>query len=451
LPDLTSAFARVDDVVARAQAHGRAPSLIAAIVRDGTVVHVSRAGETPVPHRDTQFRIGSISKTFTAAVLLGLRDEGRLRLDDRLDQHLPGTGVGEVHLRQLLGHVAGLQREPEGSWWERSAGTDLATLAAGVTAEKLAFPGYQRHHYSNLAYGLLGGVIERLTGQSWWEAVSTRLLRPLGLDRTTYQAEEPFARGYVRHPWLDTLREEPRHDAGAMAPAGQMWSTVTDLSRWAAVLAQPPAAPGAPAPTTGPGAVVTPTVLRDMCAPAVIVDPEGWTSGAGLGLQLWRQGERVFVGHTGSMPGYLAVLVAHRPSGTAVVAFANSYTLPGWTIGGLGFTLLRTVLDAVPEPTPVPWRPRVTPPADVAPLCGRWWWMGREFQLDWDAEAGQLVLTGTRAGSEEWRFAPEGADRWRGLTGDQVGELLRVRRAGGDVVALDLATFVFSRDPLADD
>src|SRR5690606_37235379 len=124
--------------------------------------------------------------------------------------------------------------------------------------------------------------------------------------RTTYHPTEPFARGYVVHPWHGTLREEPRHDARAMAPAGQLWSTAADLVKWAAFLADPD--PDLLAPAT----------VAEMCAPVVMSDLEAWTYGYGLGLELFRVGERVFAGHGGSMPGYLAHLTVHRPSRTGV-------------------------------------------------------------------------------------------------------------------------------------
>ena len=425
---------QVDEIVARTQLQGRAPSVIAAVVRGGQVVHVSAAGAHPVPGRDTQFRIGSITKTLTAALVLGLRDEGRLGLDDPLAAHVPETGLDGVRLRQLLCHGSGLQREPDGLWWERSPGVPLDNLLEAVTAAKLAHDPYTHFHYSNLAYGLLGGVIERLTGQSWWDAVSTRLLGPLGMSRTTYHATEPFARGYVVHPWHQTVREEPRTDTAAMAPAGQAWSTVDDLGLWAAVLA-----------STGESPVLRAATLAQMAAPAAMADPDGWTAGYGLGLQLWRRGERVFVGHTGSMPGYLAVLAAHRPSATAAVAFANTYGLRGARIGAVGLSIVEAVLDCEPEAAPAPWRPLAPPPPDVADLCGRWWWMAEEVEAHWDAATAQLVLT--EAGAPEWRFAKEGADRWRCVSGEQIGEVLQVRRdSDGTATALDLATFIYTRD-----
>jgi len=434
--DLSAASVRaVDELVARAQADCRAPSLIAGVVRGGALVHVSAAGETPAPDRDLQFRLGSITKSLTAALLLGLRDEGRLDLDDPLDEHLPGTGLTGVRLRHLLGHASGLQREPDGLWWERHAGGPLEDLVAGTGTGKLAFGRYARFHYSNLAYGLLGGVVEQITGTTWRDCLDDRLLAPLGMNRTTYEACEPFARGYVVHPIHQTLREEPRHDAGAMAPAGQLWSTVDDLAVWAAELA-------------GAGQVVGPTTVAEMAAPVIMADLDSWTHGYGLGLQLWRSGERVLIGHTGSMPGYLAVVVAHRASGTAAMALANTYSLPGLGIGRLGISLVDAVLDAEPVPR-TPWRPAAPPPPEIEPLCGRWWWMGRECEVRWDGT--NLLMRGASVITESWVFVHEGPDRWRCQSGVEAGEVLTVLRdAEGRVDGLDLATFVFRREPMAD-
>ncbi len=432
---LSDTARRVDDIVASAQAEGRVPSLIAGVVRDGTLAHTCAAGEVPRPEPDMQYRIGSISKSLTAALILQLRDEGRLDLDDPLRHHLPDTRLTTT-LRQLLGHVGGLQREPDGQWWERSAGMDADALLAGLSAEKVAYPPHHRYHYSNLAYGVLGALVERIAGQSWRAQVTKRLLEPLGMTRTTYHATEPFARGYVVHPWHGTLREEPRHDAGAMAPAGQLWSTVADLGTWAAFLADP-------APS-----VLSPASVAQMCAPTVIDDVDTWTSGYGLGLRLWRRGERVYAGHTGSMPGYLAVVAVHRPSRTGVVAFTNAYTLHHTSIDTLGLDLLDAVVDGAPARVS-PWRPGAAPPPDIEVLTGRWWWMGREYSAAWDAAGRQLVISSLASpDATPWRFTQEGVDRWRCRSGSNDGEVMVVRRSGtGSVAALDIATFLFTRDP----
>ncbi|MCI4061565.1 beta-lactamase family protein [Micromonospora sp. R77] len=433
MPLLPETIRQVDLLVGRAQAEGRTPSLALGVVRDGELVHLAVAGENPRPDADRQYRIGSISKTMTAVLVMQQRDAGRLALDDPLERHLPGTPVGALTLRQLLGHAGGLQREPDGAWWERTEGVELATLLAGLTSDKIAYPPHHVYHYSNLAYGLLGGVLERITGTPWSDLLRERLLAPLGMHRTTYHATEPYARGHVVHPWHDTLREEPRTDTGAMAPAGQLWSTVEDLARWAAFLADP-----APA-------LLAPETLTEMCAPVVISDLDAWTGGHGLGVELYRVGERVYVGHGGSMPGYVAGLVVHRPSRTAVVDFANSYGLRGGHhIVGLARQALTLVLDAEPA-APRPWVPAEAPPAEQAELTGRWWWMGIEYEVRpapsgdlWAGPVGQPVL----------RFTRVDRDRWLGRSGSQHGETLAVLRdEAGHPVALDIATFVFTRTP----
>ncbi|WP_306216021.1 serine hydrolase domain-containing protein [Actinoplanes sp. RD1] len=423
----------VTEIAARAQRTGRAPSLALAVVRDRSLLHFTGAGETPPPDPKTQYRIGSITKTLTATLLLQLRDEGALSLDDLLYRHLPGTPLGAVTLRQLLGHVSGLRREPDGPWWERTAGQSVDELLAGLTADKIAGPPWRDYHYSNLAYGLLGAVIHRVTGEPWATRVSKRVLDPLGMKRTTYQPVEPYARGYVVHALDGSLHEEPRHDAGAMAAAGQLWSTATDLAKWAGFLADP-----APA-------VLSRATLDEMCTPVAMQDGT-WTAGHGLGPEMNRVGERIYVGHGGSMPGYAAQLLVHRPSRLGVVAFANAYGLRGTSIRTVALEALTAVLDASP-PAVQPWRPAPAPTGETAELCGRWWWMGMEYEVAPDGE--ELVMTPLAgAARAPWRFVREAPDRWRGTAGTNAGELLHVLRApDGTVDKMDIATFVFGRDP----
>jgi CubicO group peptidase (beta-lactamase class C family) len=421
---------RVDEIAARAQAEGRTPSLALAVVRDRAVLHFAGVGENPVPDTKTQYRLGSITKTMTATMVMQLRDEGFFALDDLLYRHLPGTPIGGVTLRQLLGHVSGLQREPDGPWWERTTGGDADKLLADLGYDKVWGPPFRRYRYSNLAYGLLGAVLQKVTGESWQTLVGKRVLDPLGMKRTTYAPMEPFARGYVVHALDGSIHEEPRPDAGAMAPAGQLWSTVTDMAKWAAFLTDP-----APA-------VLSRETVDEMCTPVVISDLESWTGGHGLGPQLYRVGERVFVGHGGSMPGYVSHLSVHRRSRLGVIAFANSYGLTGTTIQQVGLDALTAAVDAEPN-TPQPWRPAAPPTGEGAALSGRWWWMGREFEVAADGD--ELRMTGPH---HLTRFVREAPDRWRGVEGDNEGEVLAIRRdPDGQVAALDIATFVFKRDP----
>ncbi|SDT61391.1 serine hydrolase domain-containing protein [Actinoplanes derwentensis] len=430
MPLLPETVRRIDEITARAQAEGRVPSIALGVVRDRAVLHFAGAGVQPRPDPKTQYRIGSITKTITATLVMQLRDEGFLTLDDQLHRHLPGTPVGGVTLRQLLGHVSGLQREPDGPWWERTTGGSVGDLLAGLTPEKLSGSPNRRFRYSNLGYGLLGAVLERVTGQGWTELAGKRVLDPLGMKRTTCAPVEPYARGHVVHALDSALHEEPRPDTGAMAPAGQLWSTVTDMAKWAAVLADP-----APA-------VLSRETVDEMCAPVAISDLETWTEGHGLGPQLFRAGERVYAGHGGSMPGYVSHLAVHRRSRMGVIVFANAYGLHGTSIKKISLTALTAALDGEPEPVE-PWRPPAEPHGEAAGIQGRWWWMGREYSIDPDADG--LLMTGP---DHRTRFTAETPDRWRGVSGFNEGEILRIERSPtGEVTHLNIATFVFHRNP----
>lgn len=426
--------AEVDRLAAAEQSSGRAPSLLLAVGRSGARQHLSAVGRDPEPTADTQYRIGSITKTFTATLVMQLRDDGRLDLDDRLDQHLPGTPVGAMRLRHMLAHISGLQAEPDGPWWERSPGVPVETLLAGLTAGKLALPAGRWRHYSNLAYALLGAMVERITGEPWSDRLQHRILGPLGLNRTTYAAHAPAARGWLVHPWQDTRREEPTYDAGAMAPAGQLWSTADDLFRWGRVLAE------------GADGVLAPDTAVEMRAPVAMVDTESWTLASGLGLALGRSGDRVYCGHSGSMPGFVSSLAVHPTTGWSAVSFANCYT--GVAVSSLAHKALGAVLDAVPE-LPTRWTPQDEPPADIAPLTGRWWWMGEEVTASYDVAAQRLILDSAYDDEGDMSsYERTDRDLWRCVEGLDVGEDLRVERDdSGDVVALETRTFVFVRDP----
>ena len=190
-------------------------------------------GEPPTP--DTQYRIGSISKTFTALLVLRLRDEGRLRLDDPLERHVPGTPFGERTVGQLLGHGAGLRPRrpgPGGSAWRAAPGPRSsarwrrARRRAPRPALPLLEPRLRRPRPGGRAQ--LRPALVRLPARPGAAAA-----RAAPHDRG---AEPPRARGLAVHPWAAALLPEPEHDTGAMAPAGQLWSTLADLGRLAALL-----------------------------------------------------------------------------------------------------------------------------------------------------------------------------------------------------------------------
>ncbi|WNV75425.1 serine hydrolase [Geodermatophilus sp. DSM 44513] len=407
---------------ARAQRDGRAPSLVAGVVRDGGPVWSAGRGGVPGPHTDVQYRLGSISKTVTAVAVLRLRDEGRVHLDDPLDRHVPGTPLGDRTVGQLLAHVAGAAAESPGEWWERAPGGTLADLRLGP--EHVVLGAARRFHYSNLGFGLLGELVARLRGRPWEDVVRSEVLAPLGMDRTTPRPVAPAAEGRAVHPWADVVLPEPEHDAGVMAAAGQLWATLGDLSRFATFL------------LGDTGDVLDPATLEEMTVPAgVDASAPGW-SAYGLGLQVLRVDGRTLVGHGGSMPGFLAGVLVDREEQTGAVSLAN-------TTSGLDPLLLTGLLGDLRAAEPrvvAAWAPS-SPPVPLEVL-GVWFWGPAPVVLR--AVPGGLLHLGPlpgRAGRAS-RFTRRDDGTWLGLDGYYAGEPLRIAEDH-----LDIGTFVLTRQP----
>ncbi|MFI7232161.1 serine hydrolase domain-containing protein [Nonomuraea angiospora] len=408
------------------QAECRVPSLAAAIVRDGRPAWFGGRGRVDgaPPTQATQYRIGSITKSMVAVVVMRLRDEGALRLSDPLEAHLPGTELGHLTIAQLLSHTAGLTAEPPTAWWERTPGVPVAELLERLGPGDLKHRPGRRFHYSNVGFALLGELVGRLRGTTWLKALQSEVLDPLGMDDTTPRPRAPHATGYAVHPYADAVLAEPEHDAEAMGPAGQLWSTPHDLARWAAFLG---------GDTAG---VLCGDTLAEMREPVGVDDGDSWTVGFGLGLQLFRPGGRRLAGHSGSMPGFLATVWADPSDGVGVLFMAN-------TTSGVRGSLLTDLLGILEEHEPrLPdeWQPVAADPGLLA-LTGLWHWGPKPYTLRLLPERA-LSLEPVGGGGRASRFLPQADGTWLGLDGYYAGETLRVAADH-----LDLNTFIFTRTP----
>ncbi|QFR97840.1 serine hydrolase [Streptomyces tsukubensis] len=420
--------------IAVAQTEGRAPSLVAAVVRGGGPVWSGARGsvEGGLPDETVQYRVGSITKTFTAVLVLRLRDEGLLDLGDRLEKHLPGTGAGDVTIAELLAHTAGLAAEAPSPWWERTPGSLRPSLGDVLGPHPFLHPEGRVHHYSNPGYALLGALVARLRDSTWEEALTREVLEPLGLRRTTTKPLAPYAGGWAVHPWADVLLPEPAEDLGLMASAGQLWSTTADLARFAVFLMR------------GDDRVLSADSVREMRTPSAPSSPGELGEAYGLGAQQWRMDGRTLVGHTGSLPGFVAALWVSEKDDVGAVVLANCTS--GVPTGSLGADLVRIVAEAEPR-VPEPWRPLAEVDADVLELAGPWYFGTGVVALRVSAADG-ITLGPLSGGGRRSRFRPNGDGTWTGLDGYYAGELLRAeRRPDGTVSHLDLGSFVFTRQP----
>ncbi|GAA2208707.1 serine hydrolase domain-containing protein [Nonomuraea monospora] len=254
---------------------------------------VERGGR---PSPNGYFRIGSVTKTFVATVVLQLVDEGELALDDPIERHLPGLvpGGSGITVRELLNHRSHLHdymSEPGYSTnrWRGDArfrSYQPEELLKVAFAKKLPDDG--KWHYSNTNYVVLGLLVEKLTGRPYGEEVRRRVLRPLGLRHTVVPGDRaglpsPHAKGYEPLPELvDATRMNPSLDWAA----GEMISTAADLERFMTALIG--------------GKLISEKSLREMRT--TVATGAGFDYG--LGLQAYRLPCGTAWGHSGELIGY---------------------------------------------------------------------------------------------------------------------------------------------------
>ena len=347
-------FADVDTIAAGYHQRGGQPGLAYGIVIGGEFLHAAGLGERhlggPRPDADTVFRIASMTKSFTASAILALRDDGALRLDDLAEDYVPelrgwppvSPDSARISIRHLLTMTAGFPTDDP--WGDRQQGLPLEEFATFLS-QGVSFnwaPG-TRYEYSNLGYAILGRIITAVTGAAYPDYIRHRLLQPLGMTRTGYEAEEfevpgehstgpaGVARGYRRSPggWSEVAFDV----AGAFAPMGGIFSCVRDLTRWVAGFAA--AFPPGDAEIADAHPVRRAT-RREMQLPQVLT---GWAIGSsfpgdGASWPPATYGFGVFVdehpalgrivSHSGGYPGFGSNMVWHPATGIGVIALGNS-------------------------------------------------------------------------------------------------------------------------------
>ena len=372
------------------------PGVAWGAIRDGELVHAAglgtaRDGEERLPDGDTVFRIASMTKSFTAAAVLLLRDEGRLRLDDPVAQHVPELRAwrpttadsGPVTIRQLLTMSAGLSTDDP--WGDRQQGLPLSDFARLLEAgPSVAWPPDTTFDYSNLGYGILGRVVTNIEGVEYREVVRERLLVPLGMTSSAYDEDAVLAarlaHGYVRRG--DALVREGRDPYGAFASMGGLYSTVRDLARWVAGLLD--AFPARDDPDdTHPVRRASRREMQQLHrafgakveAQAPDQPPSVLAGGYGYGLfVLMHPSIGTVVAHSGGYPGYGSAMTWHPASGTGLIAVGNlRYAGLSWPAGQLLPVLVQD--GGVRRRMPRPW-----------PALGRFQALAEDLVATWDDE-----------------------------------------------------------------
>ncbi|MGE0641952.1 MAG: serine hydrolase domain-containing protein [Thermoanaerobaculia bacterium] len=344
-------------------------------------------GEPVTPH--TRFRLGSVSKLFTASAILLLRDEGRLSLDDPASRFLPWfrpespfPGNPPVTIEQLLTHTSGLPRDAPLPYWSTHDFPTREELRASLPGIRLLSRPGETYRYSNLGISLLGEIVAAASGRDWETFVERRILAPLGMaeSRADLSASEldGLARAYLHRQPDGPRREAIHYETHAISPAASVVSTAADLARFAAfqLTAADESSTGTPP--------LPPATLREMQRVHFVYP--SWSGGRGLGFGVTRRDGRTYPSHAGWIGGHRTDFLLDPARRIAAVAMTNADDASPSL-----FTrkLLDLVGGAIAAATAQPAPPRATDPA-WARLTGR-------YTDPWGWEYEVLVLDGALA------------------------------------------------------
>lgn len=311
-------LARIDTIATQVLRQTGVPSASIAIVKNGKVAYVQAYGQARLspPLAATQamrYSIGSISKQFTAAAILLLQEEGKLRLDDPVSQYVPGLTRGQdVTIRQLLSHTSGYQDYwPEDYVMTPMLQPQTAQQIIDTWAKKpLDFEPGTQWQYSNTNYVIAGQIVEKLAAKPLFDFLVERVFRPLGM-KSVWNSDEARlttadATAYYRHA-LGPLRVAPKEGRGWMFAAGELAMTAHDLALWnASLIAQ---------------SLLKPESYRELETAVKLKD--GKDTKYGLGIQLMDSPGHRGLEHSGEVSGFVADNLVLLDDKAAVAVLTN--------------------------------------------------------------------------------------------------------------------------------
>ena len=355
-----------DSAVAAAMAQTRTPGISVAVVRGTDTLVLKGYGFADVENRvtvspETVFRVGSLTKQFTAAAVMKLVEEGKLRLDGTIAEYLPDyTGPGKtVTIHQLLNHTSGIPSYTAlgEKFWGRSrldlTHTQMLELFA---ADPLQFEPGSRFAYNNSGYYLLGVIIEKVTGHSYADHIHATIAAPQRLETVRYCHEKTIvanrADGYAYENGV--LMNDPPISMDLPFAAGALCSNARDLVRWNTLLAN--------------GRIVTAGSYAKMTTPTTLTG--GTAEQYGYGLQPGRLGPHASVEHSGGINGFTSYMAYYPAQQLTVVVLGNMGSdAPGQLTGAIARFIL-----GVAAPPPVaaeaPAKDLLLTAAERAPYLG---------------------------------------------------------------------------------
>lgn len=337
--------ARIETVLDRAMDQPEAVGLSVSVARDSEMLVETTLGLADLEFgnpadTETMFRIGSVTKQFTAAAIMTLVEDGALDLDSPLSDFLPDfdTGGRTITMRQLLNHTSGVPSyTSQPDFFPKGAPLDLnhEELLAFIADVSFDFEPGEGWNYSNTGYYLLGMVIEAVDGRTYAAFVQDELFEPLGLTRTRYGSARDIipnrAQGYDPGPEGE-LMNDALINMNTPGAAGALISTAGDLVRWQMALTS--------------GRAVSERSYQEMIDSSV---PTGrGDSRYGFGLQISGTGEDRRISHGGGIPGFNSMLTLLPEQNLYVAAISNSPLSSAAIVDNI----LTSIMSEDPPPAP---------------------------------------------------------------------------------------------------
>lgn len=355
----------VDSLVKITAEKNHFPGIAYGIVVDGKLIHKGNYGYTDLEKQipvssSSVFRIASMSKSFTAMAILKLRDEGKLRLDDPAENYIPSLkklkyptlDAPKITVRHLLTHGAGF---PEDNPWGDRQLADSDKELIELIEKQVSFsnPPGLAYEYSNLGFALLGKIVTEVSGQPYQQYIKEKIWQPLGMQSSEWEygnvPADKLAHGYrwLNEKWNEEALLHDKAD-GSWGAMGGMLTSIDDFAKYMALHLS--AWPPSNIPETGP---VKRSSVREMQYPWRVngqnanykytdgrVCPIVTAYGYGLGWLKDCDG-KVYIAHSGGLPGFGSQWRIMPDYGIGIVCFANR-TYAG--VGGLNLQILDTLV-----------------------------------------------------------------------------------------------------------
>jgi D-alanyl-D-alanine carboxypeptidase len=278
---------------------------------------------TPVKP-DTIFRMASHTKMFTAIAILQLRDAGKLRLDDPVSKYLSWFRIKPaadddpaITIENLLTHGSGLPREAASPYWATFQFPTKQEVQKALATQTAAYSPEVRFKYSNLALSLAGYIVEEVSSERYADYIDGHILKPLGMTSSSIDVPaalmERLATGYGRRMPDGARKRMPFTDCNGIAPAAALSSTVEDMARFISLQFRTGAAGGSQ--------ILKGSTLREMHRIRFLEN--NWARGNGLGFAVWRDHDKVYTGHGGSLAGYKTQTMIQLNDKIGVVVLTN--------------------------------------------------------------------------------------------------------------------------------